>query len=106
MLSNEFDAQYYLNKIDAGDHLTERECLNMAYYFDIANEYGENRRWSRWVRTICNLNGRYFAVEWDQGLTEMQDDSCFDQPYEVELHEYDIVQHVKEWVAKNKGDTK
>ena len=61
MLNNEFDAQYYLNKIDANEPLTEQECLNMAYYFDIANEYGENRRWSRWVRTICNLNGRYFG---------------------------------------------
>ena len=97
-MSRSFDPQYYLSKIDAKESLTEEECLNMAYYFDIENEYGENRRWSRWVRTICKLNDRYFAVEWDQGLTELQDDSCFDQPYEVQLHEYDKVIRVKEWI--------
>lgn len=65
------EAEYYLNKLDNGEELTERECLDMAYEFDIENNYGDNRRWSRYVKTICKLNDRYFAIEWDQGLTEM-----------------------------------
>lgn len=101
MLSNKLNSEEYLNKIDAGELLTEDELLDMAYYFSIADEYGENRRWSRWVKTICKLGERYFAVEWDQGLTEMQPDECFDQPYEVKLKEYDKVIHVKEWVPIN-----
>jgi hypothetical protein len=69
MLSNELNSEEYLNKIDSGELLTENELLDMAYYFSIADEYGENRRWSRFVTTICKLNDRYFAIEWDQGLT-------------------------------------
>lgn len=97
------EAEYYLNKIDNKEELTERELLDMAYGFDIENEYGENRRWSRWVKTICKLNDRYFSIEWDQGLTEMQPDECYDQPIEVELHEWDEVKtiHMREWRNKN-----
>ena len=97
------EAEYYLNKLDSGEGLTERECLDLVYEFDIENSYGDNRRWSRMVETICNLNGRYFKVSWDQGLTEYQDDACYDQPIEVELHEWDEVKtvHIREWRKKN-----
>ena len=97
------EAEYYLNKLDSGEGLTERECLDLVYEFDIENIYGENRRWSRIVETICNLDGRYFKISWDQGLTEYQNDACYDQPIEVELHEWDEVKtvHMREWRKKN-----
>ncbi len=89
-----------LKAIDSGEELDEKVLQDLAYYQTINDEYGENRRWSRWVRSIIDLNGRYFAIEWDQGLTEYQPDEFWDQPYEVELKEYDKVVHVKEWVKK------
>ena len=89
-----------LKAIDAGEQLSEGVLQDLAYYQSIEDTYGENRRWSRWVRSIIDLNGRYFAIKWDQGLTEYQEDSFYDQPYEVELKEYDKVVHVKEWVKK------
>jgi len=97
------EAEYYLNKLDNGEGLTERECLDLAYEFDIENHYGDNRRWSRMVETICDLNGRYFRVFWYQGLTEMGLDACYEQPYEVELNEWDEVKtiHMREWRKKN-----
>ena len=97
------EAEYYLNKIDNGEELTERECLNMAYEFDIENNYVSYRGWSRMVETICDLNGRYFRVFWDQGLGELKSDACYEQPYEVELNEYDEVRtvHVRKWRKKN-----
>ena len=97
------EAEYYLNKIDNGKELTERECLDMAYEFDIENNYVSYRGWSRMVETICDLNGRYFKVFWDQGLGELKSDACYEQPYEVELNEYDEVRtvHVREWRKKN-----
>ena len=97
------EAEYYLNKLDSGEGLTERECLDLVYEFDIENSYGGNHRWSRMVETICDLNGRYFKISWDQGLTELQDDACYDQPIEVELHEWDEVKtiHMREWRKKN-----
>ena len=89
-----------LKAIDAGEELDEKVLEDLAYYQTIDEEYGENRRWSRFVKSIVDLNGRYFAIEWDQGLTEMQPDEFWEQPYEVELKEYDKVVHVKEWVKK------
>lgn len=89
-----------LKAIDNGVELDERVLEDLAYYQSIYDEYGENRHWSRFVRTIIDLNGRYFAIEWDQGLTEMQSDEFYNQPYEVELKEYDKVVHVKEWAKK------
>lgn len=97
------EAKYYLNKLDNGEELTERECLDMAYEFDIENNYVSYRGWSRIVEIICDLNGRYFKVFWDQGFGELKSDACYEQPYEVELNEYDEVRtvHVREWRKKN-----
>ena len=97
------ETEYYLNKLDNGEKLTERECLDLVYEFGIENNYGDNHRWSRMVETICDLNGRYFSVFWDQGLTELQNDACYGQPIEVELNEYDEVRtvHIREWRKKN-----
>ena len=97
------EAEHYLNKLDNGEELTERECLDMAYEFDIENNYVSYRGWSRMVETICDLNGRYFKVFWDQGLGELKSDACYEQPYEVELNEYDEVRtvHIREWRKKN-----
>lgn len=92
-----------LKAIDAGEELSEKVLQDLAYYQSIEDTYGENRRWSRWVRSIIDLNGRYFAIEWDEGLTEMQPDEFYEQPYEVELKEYDKVVHVKEWIKKNEN---
>lgn len=89
-----------LKAIDAGEELDGKVLEDLAYYQTIDEEYGENRRWSRWIRSIIDLNGRYFAIEWDQGLTEYQPDEFWNQPYEVELKEYDKVVHVKEWIKK------
>ena len=89
-----------IKAIDAGKELDENTLCDLAYYYGIDDEYGENRRWSRWRKTILNLNGRYFALVWDEGLTEMQSDEFYEQPYEVELKEYDKMVHVKEWVKK------
>ena len=84
--------------IDNGEELNEKTLQELAYYYGIDDEFGENRRWSRWRKTILNLNGRYFAIEWDEGLTEMQPDEFYNQPYEVKLKEYDKIIHVKEWI--------
>ena len=80
------------------NYLNENILGDLVYCYDIDNEYGENRRWSRWVKTIVKLKERYFAIEWDQGLTEMQPDEFYNQPYEVKLKEYDKIIHVKEWI--------
>ena len=68
--------------------------------YKIEQTYGDNLRWSREVKTICQLGDRYFCLNWNQGLTEMQEDEYDYQPYEVERHTYEKTIVVTEWVTK------
>ena len=112
-LKREEDKKYYLEhfdelmvkKIDNGEELTENELKSLVFDCnEVECSYGENRRWSRTVTTIVNLCDRYFAVQWEQGLTESQENGFYDQPYEVELDSYKRVVEVCNWVRK--GDLK
>jgi len=90
-----------INKIDNNEELTENELSQAVFKFGIANDYGENRRWTRIVTTIIKLFNRTFSVDWEEGLTENQDDGFYNQPYEVELKIYDKVIKVEEWIPIN-----
>ena len=96
---NEHFKEIMFNKIINKEELTEHELSRLACDYSIEDSRGENRRWSRTVTSIVELNDRFFAIVWEEGLTEMQENSFYDQPYEVELNEYEKVQVIKvrEW---------
>jgi len=94
------EEKMYITKIENHIPLTEEELGTLVLFYSIEKEYGEDHRWQREVTSIVQLGERYFAVEWYQGLTEMQENDFFDQPYEVELKEYEKTITVKEWVKK------
>lgn len=52
------------------------------------------------MESIVCLCGRYFSIYWEEGLTEYQENEFYDQPEEVEKHEYDKTIHVVVWVPK------
>jgi hypothetical protein len=94
-----------IEKIKNADELTERELSRLAYEYEIEREEGEDRRWSRTITSYVQLKDRFFIVNWEQGLTEMQDNEFYDQPYEVKKKTYEkvIPEHkvtVTEWVRK------
>lgn len=96
-----------LKKIDAGEELSEEELLGLAYEYSVEDIEGDNRRWSRSITSYVQLGDRHFCIEWEQGLTEMQPDECYEQPYEVIKNTYEkvIPEHketVTEWIKKNK----
>ena len=104
-LRKEADKKYYaehfdevmLSKIDNGEELTRREIRELTWKaFDC--EEGENRRWTRTVTSYVELCGRTFSVDWEEGLTEYQENEFYDQPYEVELKTYEKTIVVKEWM--------
>lgn len=70
------------DKIDKGEDLTESE-LNDMLQCSIERTYGDDGRWTRTVYDICELEGRFFCLKWERGLTENQPDNFFNQPYEV-----------------------
>ena len=87
-------------KIDNNMKLYNDELYDLLE-FELCNyrEYGDNNRWDRCVSSICELDNRYFKLNWFEGLTEMQENSFYEQPYEVEKVEYEKTITVTEWKA-------
>ena len=84
--------------IDSDGKLSEEELRRMMdELVEVDRIYGENRRWTRSVRSIFEVEGRFIALDWEEGLTEQQDDVFYDQPIEVEKHEYEKTIIVTEW---------
>lgn len=86
-----------LKKIDSGEELNTSELYDIIFEFEVENEKGENRRWLRSVRTISKIGDRYFAINWEQGLTECQENEYYEQPIEVEKVTYEKTITVTEW---------
>lgn len=104
------DKEYYadhfeelmVKKIDNGENLTERELRSLVYEYEISSEEGGDHRWVRDMSTVVELCGRTFEIDWYKGLTEMQEDEFYDQPFEVEKREYEKTITVTEWVKVSK----
>lgn len=50
----------------------------------ITKDEGEQHRWTQDVSTIFKFEDKYYCLDWDRGLTECQENSFYNQPYEVE----------------------
>ena len=112
-LSEQQKKQYYeehfeeimCQKIDTKMTLTEEELHRLLEYeLYEEREYGDDGRWSRGVASVIELCGRHFMLYWQKGLTEMQEDSFYDQPYEVEKVQYEKTIIVKEWWEKGRKE--
>ena len=91
----------FLKRYDSGKpKFTYDELREMAYEefgncIDVIR--GESLRWTQCMETIFEVDGRYFAVSWDKGLTEYQENEYHcSEVYEVVKKE--IVTF--EWVNK------
>lgn len=84
-------------KLESGMRLSEDELCGLAYGdecdFAIVHEAkGKNRRWSRSMRTVLKdeETGTLWCVDWEDGLTESQEDEFYDQPYKVTLEQVPV----------------
>ena len=73
-----------LAKIDNKEKLSESEISDLAYYCTFDKEEDELRRWSRTITSYVKLNERFFKIEWEEGLTEQQENEFYNQPVEVD----------------------
>lgn len=60
---------------------------------------GENRRWSRAITKVFKINDRYFMVDYDEGLTEYQENEYYDQPTEVALIQEQVIKTVNKYTS-------
>lgn len=83
-----------LHKIDNKQELSEEDIEYLIFDYSIDSIDIEQNRWTMTKKTIIKLNGRTFAVEWEEALTESNSDRFWSQlPIEVEQGE----QVVKVW---------
>lgn len=87
----------FLARYDEGERFDEHE-LKDIFWLDllededdnctlIESEYGEPRRWQRSYTRWVNINGRFFELNADEALTELQDTDYWQQPQEVSFRQ-------------------
>lgn len=90
-----------LEIIDSDVNLTERQLRELVFEFKVVDRrYGENRRWSRTNTYVVEIGERYFSINWEEGLTENQENEFYEQPVEVMRKTYEKIITVTEWVKK------
>lgn len=79
-------------KLDNGEELSESDIKAMTYELDeVHRKEGHDRRWSRSVTSVVELEGKLYAIDWEEGLTENQENEFYNQPYPVKLETEEIV---------------
>ena len=71
-------------KIKNDVDLSESE-LNELVYYSVKDIEGEDRRWSRRVTSILDIDGETYILNWERGLTEYQENSFHYQPRKVKI---------------------
>lgn len=90
------------DRLDRGEEFTKEELRDICYVlepYDII--VGDNRRWTRYVTNIYKSNdgsNRYFALTYDQGLTEDQENFFIDQPIEVKRKPITRTIEIDDWI--------
>lgn len=78
-------------KLEDGDYLTEDEIEQLCWDYPCAyQEEDDSGRWTTFMVTVVEVNGKLYAINWQKGLTEYQENSYDEQPYECELVEEEV----------------
>lgn len=89
-----------IDRLHAKDGMfDEDELKNLIDEYECDRVNGKNRRWTRTVSSIIKVENEYFSIDWEEGLTECQENSYMDQPVAVKPVEKQIT--VTEWVIDN-----
>lgn len=75
--------------LEKGIELKEEDLKRMVWdYNQLYEDEGEDSRWSRTVQTIVEVpNGNIYSIEWEKGLTEMQENEFYNQPEKLKKFE-------------------
>ena len=78
-------------KLQDGDNLTESEIESLRWdYPEVYEEEHGSGRWTTFMTTVVEVNGKNYAINWQSGLTEYQENIYDEQPYEYELVEEEV----------------
>lgn len=93
-----------LEKIDVGEELSKSELAKLCYEHSIWDQEGDESQWTKSIESVVELDGRYFSIIWDRGLTEYQENEFWNQPIEVRKHIYEKIIKVTEWIPINESN--
>ena len=96
-LNFEFCDAYFQYLLDFDIGFDEEDVKEFIEGWEIECIPGEEGRWERTIKSICELNGKYYSVIWFRGLTEYQENYYGDTEI-VEVKPVEKVIKVTEWV--------
>ena len=87
-----------VEKLKSGEKLSEGEIKTLVYDgVEVDEVEGGSGRWTQHIQTIIDIDGDLWAIDWNRGLTEYQENEFYDQPYRVAKQERQVV--ITEYVA-------
>lgn len=80
-----------IKKLNNNEELNHEEREFCVFSLSFTEEVEEQNRWDTPVRSIFNLDDRLWAIDWSRANTEYQENSFFEDPFEVKAVEKTIV---------------
>ena len=102
-----------IEKMYAGEELSEKELRYLATgysrycdtepgeYEEIDQIDGDSGRWTQDMETIIQVGNDLWAIPWNRGLTECQENEFWEQPYRVERKERVVTQVYYEKISED-----
>lgn len=102
-----------IEKMYAGEELSEKELCYLATgysrycdtkpgeYEEIDLVEGDCGRWTQDMETIIQVGNDLWAILWNRGLTECQENEFWEQPYRVERKERVVTQVYYEKISED-----
>lgn len=82
--------------------LEEKDLQRLVEDYAVITIDGDDHRWHREKTTIICFKDKYYAINWMEGLTEIQDDYYYyDCPAEVERIIRPMTGKITKWVDVN-----
>ena len=79
------------------ENMIDKEDMDTITRID--EQDGDSGRWTKHKITIFTVNNDLWCVQWEEGLTECQENEFCDQPYKVKCIEDVVI--VKKYVPIN-----
>ena len=68
-----------LVKLENGEKLNAQDLKFLVWECEVHTDEGENERWTRSNTTVAKFGDRLWQVNWEEGLTEMQEHEFYKQ---------------------------
>lgn len=96
------DIKILIDKINNNIQLNENEIQELLWECEYIDQWeGEDHRWDREIFTIIKFENQYFEIPWRKGLTEYQENTYWDQPFEVFPRTYQKTVTIREWITND-----